>query len=86
MKWVLARCRGEVDAVESPIGYLPKVDDIDINGLGNISKEALVDLLSIDTESWKDEIKDQAAFLDKFDRLPKEIRSQYEALVKRLGV
>ncbi len=33
LMWMLKRCKGEVDAVETPIGYLPKAEDIDITGL-----------------------------------------------------
>ncbi len=85
LKWIVARCNGTVDAVESPIGYLPKVGDIDIDGLEGITADTMKDLLNIDKTSWAGEIKDQAEFLAKFDRLPKEIRAQYDALVKRLG-
>lgn len=86
LKWILARAKGEVDAVESPIGYLPKVEDIDITGLEDINADTVKGLLSIDMESWETEVKDQAEFLLKFDRLPKEIKDQHEALAKRLSV
>jgi phosphoenolpyruvate carboxykinase (GTP) len=85
LKWILARCEDKVDAVETPIGYIPKVEDIDINGLDDMTCETIKGLLSIDRESWAGEIKDQAEFLAKFDRLPKEIQDQYNALVTRLG-
>ncbi|MFA6309022.1 MAG: phosphoenolpyruvate carboxykinase (GTP) [Clostridia bacterium] len=84
LKWILARCEGKVDAVKTAIGYIPKVEDVDINGLDDITSETIKGLLGIDKESWAGEIKDQAEFLEKFDRLPKEIRDQYNALVKRL--
>lgn len=86
LRWILARCNGEVDAVETPIGYLPKVDDIDVTGLEKIDRATIENLLTIDKDSWAEEVKDQAAFLEKFDRLPAEIRNQYDALVKRLGL
>lgn len=86
LKWILARCNGEVDAIESPIGYIPKAEDIDITGLEDegITIDVLKDLLSIDKDSWTQEVKEQAVFLERFDRLPKEIKNQYDALVKRL--
>jgi len=83
--WILARCNGEVDAVESPIGYLPKAEDIDLDGT-DIDLDTLKGLLSIDMDSWTEEVKDQAAHLAKFEKLPEEIKAQYEALKKRLGV
>jgi len=87
LKWILARCKGEVDAVESPIGYLPKPEDIDLTGIEDeVSRDTLKDLLSVDKESWKEEHKSIGEFFEKFDRLPKEIRDQHAALAKRLGI
>ncbi|HHV99743.1 MAG TPA: phosphoenolpyruvate carboxykinase (GTP) [Clostridiaceae bacterium] len=87
LKWILDRCEGKVDAVESPIGYLPDVNDIDLTGIEDeVSKETLANLLSIDKESWKEEINSQSEFFAKFDRLPAEIKKQQEALIKRLGI
>ncbi|MCR4434993.1 MAG: phosphoenolpyruvate carboxykinase (GTP) [Clostridiales bacterium] len=86
LKWIVSRCKGEVDAVESPIGYLPKVQDIDTDGL-DISGETMEALLSIDKEAWNEEVKDQAAFFEKFgDRLPAKLKEEYAALVNRLGL
>ncbi len=86
LKWILERCKGEVDALESPIGYLPEEDGIDTTGM-DMPGETIKALLSVDKESWKDEVKDQAAFFEKFgDRMPREILNEYEALVKRLDI
>lgn len=83
--WILARCNNEVEAVESPIGYLPKPEDIDIEGT-DIDMDTLKGLLSIDKEAWAEEVKDQEAHLAKFEKLPAEIKAQYENLKKRLGL
>lgn len=83
--WILARCNNEVDAVESPIGYLPKPEDIDLEGT-DIDLDTLKGLLSIDRDAWAEEVKDQEAHLAKFEKLPAEIKNQYENLKKRLGV
>lgn len=85
LKWIIARCNNEVEAVETPIGYLPNAEDIDITGLEGITIDTVKGLLNIDKDTWKEEVKDQESFLAKFDRLPKEIRNQYEALAKRIG-
>ena len=82
--WILARCNDQVDAVESPIGYLPKVEDIDIEGT-SITKEVLAELLSIDKESWMQEVEDQKAHLAQFEKLPAELQAQYEALAARIA-
>lgn len=83
--WILARCNNEVEAVESPIGYLPKPEDIDLEGT-DIDLDTLKGLLSIDRDAWAEEVQDQAAHLAKFEKLPAEIKNQYENLKKRLGV
>ena len=55
--WILARCEGKVDAVETPIGYVPKPEDINIEGLDGVTVDTIKDLLSIDTQSWLDDVK-----------------------------
>jgi len=86
LKWVISRCKDEVDAEETPIGYVPKAEDIDMDGLESVSGDTLKRLLNVDRELWKDEARDQAKFLEKFDRLPEEIRKEHEGLCARLGI
>lgn len=85
LKWILERCGNSVDAVESPIGYLPKQQDIDMTGLDSISPDVLGKLLTLDYDAWKDEVADQAAFLEKFERLPAAVKKQHSQLLKRFG-
>ncbi len=82
--WILARCNNEVDAVESPIGYLPKPEDIDLEGT-EITPEVLKGLLSIDKEAWTQEVEDQKTHLERFEKLPKELWEQYNALAARIA-
>ena len=82
--WILARCNNEVDAVESPIGYLPKPEDIDLEGT-EITQEVLKGLLSIDKEAWTQEVEDQKTHLERFEKLPKELWEQYNALAARIA-
>lgn len=84
LKWIVDRCNGNGEAVETPIGYVPSKGAIDTTEL-DISQEVMDALLSIDKEAWAEEIKDQEEFLKKFDRLPQEIIEQKEALKKRFG-
>ena len=83
--WILARCEGKVDAVESPIGYLPKPEDINVEGL-DISEDTLKDLLSVDRESWKADIENIREFYAQIgDHVPAELYEELAALEKRLG-
>ena len=79
------RCEGEVGAKETPIGYVPEIDDLDMEGL-DISKETLADLLNVDKDIWKDEAAGIEEFYKKFgDRLPAELKKQLDELKARLA-
>ena len=55
--WILARCEDKVDADLTPIGYVPKPEDINIEGLDGVTVDTIRDLLSVDVESWKADCK-----------------------------
>ena len=83
--WILARCEHKVEARESAIGYLPYAKDIDTSGL-DISDATLEDLLTVDKESWKADIKNIKEFYALVgDRVPGEMYEELDALEKRLG-
>lgn len=85
LMWILDRCEGKVDAVETPIGYEPKPEDINIEGL-DIDLDTIKGLLNVDIDLWKEEAKGIEEFYAKFgDKLPAELKNQLENLKKRLG-
>ncbi|HQC35839.1 MAG TPA: phosphoenolpyruvate carboxykinase (GTP), partial [Bacillota bacterium] len=71
--WILARCEGKVDAIETMIGYSPRPEDINIEGLEGFDRETLAELLKVDPEAWVDEIKGIREYFSIFDRLPQEL-------------
>ena len=80
--WILDRCEGKADAVESPIGYLPK--EIDTTDL-DISDEVMNELLSVEKDVWLEDVEDQKKYFAQFgDRLPKEITEELEKLEANL--
>ena len=84
LKWVIERCKGGGEAEETPIGYVPTRSAIDRKGL-DVSADALKELLRVDREGWRANLRSQAEFFEKFgDRLPAGIREEYEALARRL--
>jgi len=84
LKWIVARCHGEADAVETPLGWMPTAENLNLQRLG-LSKEDADVLLGIDRAAWQEEVSAQGEFLQQFgDRLPESIRQQHEALQKRL--
>lgn len=84
LMWILDRCEGKDNAVMTPIGYEPRPEDINTEGL-DIDLDTLTELLKVDKEIWKEEAKGIREFYKKFgDRLPKELRQQLDELEKRL--
>ena len=84
LSWILDRCEGKVDAVETPIGFGPKVEDINTEGL-SIDETTIANLLNVDKELWKEEVKGIHEFYDKFgDRLPKELTAGLQTLENNL--
>ncbi|MBR5311155.1 MAG: phosphoenolpyruvate carboxykinase (GTP) [Oscillospiraceae bacterium] len=84
LMWILGRCDGDADAVETAIGYEPRPEDINIEEL-DITKETLADLLSVDKELWKTEAEGIREFYKKFgEKLPKELMAELEKLEKNL--
>ncbi len=84
LMWILGRCDGTADAVETEIGFEPKPEDINIEGL-DITKETISDLLSVDKELWKTEAEGIREFYKKFgEKLPKELMAELEKLEKNL--
>lgn len=85
LDWILKRCEETVDADETAIGYVPKPEDINLEGC-SVDKETLKGLLNVDTETWKKEAEGIKEFYKKFgDRLPKELEEELEALESRLN-
>ena len=85
LMWILDRCEGKDNAVMTPIGYEPRPEDINTEGL-DIDLDTLTELLKVDKEIWKEEAKGIREFYKKFgDRLPKELRQQLDELEKRLN-
>ncbi|NLM61054.1 MAG: phosphoenolpyruvate carboxykinase (GTP) [Clostridiales bacterium] len=87
LEWILKRAFDEIDAVETPIGYMPRPEDINIEGL-DLDLDTMKDLLSVDVKYWKEDVENIKQFYAKFDEfntLPQELRDQLAALEKRLG-
>ncbi len=86
LDWIIDRCEGDVEAVETAIGYEPKPEDINVEGLEGITTETIADLLSVDNGLWLEETKGIEEFYAKFgDKLPKELSEELEALKARLS-
>jgi phosphoenolpyruvate carboxykinase (GTP) len=84
LKWIIDRCQGRAYASETSIGWMPRPDDIDLDGL-SISREQFKQLQTVSNEEVKAEILSQEElFLKLAGDLPKEMIFQRELLVARL--
>ena len=85
LNWIIDRCEGKVDAKETAIGYVPNVDDIDIEGL-DLTKDQLAGILEVDKDLWMKETDGIEEFYAKFgDKLPKALRNELNGLKERLA-
>jgi len=83
--WILERCAGKVDATETPIGYVPKAEDINIEGL-DLTVDTIRDLLSIDRDAWLADCDNIEEFYDFIgDHVPAELRDELASLRERLS-
>jgi phosphoenolpyruvate carboxykinase (GTP) len=84
LKWMLDRIEGRAQATDTPIGYVPTPDSLDLDGL-SIPRKNLDELLAVDPADWTQELTETGKFFEKFgDRLPDEIRAEHKALADRL--
>ena len=86
LDWILARCEDKVDAVETAIGYVPKAEDINIEGLEDITLDTIKDLLTVDKASWLEDVANIKEFYALVgDRVPAEMYEELAALEARLN-
>ena len=84
--WIIKRCEGKIDAELTPIGYVPKAEDIDVEGLDGISVDTIKELLSVDTESWLADVENIKEFYALVgDSVPAELKEELAALEARLS-
>ena len=84
LEWILKRCDNEVDAVETAIGYVPKPEDINLEGLKDFDEEKLASILQVDNAKWAQEAAGVEEFYKKFgDKLPQELRDELNGLEER---
>ncbi len=85
LKWIVDRCQGRLEAVESPLGWMPRKQDLVWDGL-DVSNETFGELMSLDREDWTEELRLHEQFFAQFhDRLPRELALKRELLLARLS-
>jgi len=85
LKWIVERCRGDANANEALLGWVPSAHDFDLDGLDGFNAERLEQAQSTDVEEWRREVLQQdELFMRLYSHLPKEIIFQRELLIARL--
>ncbi|TDV50757.1 phosphoenolpyruvate carboxykinase (GTP) [Actinophytocola oryzae] len=85
LKWAIERLEGKAAAVETPIGYVPTADDLDLSGL-DVSKEEIEAALKFDADEWRAELPLIDEWFDKMGaKLPTLLRAELDALKTRLS-
>ena len=86
LMWILARCEGKVDADMTAIGYIPKAEDINIEGLDDVTLDTIKELLTVDTASWLEDVENIKEFYKTVgDRVPAAMYDELAALEARLS-
>ncbi|MFH0992782.1 MAG: phosphoenolpyruvate carboxykinase (GTP) [bacterium] len=84
LKWIFARADGLAPAIDTPIGRMPRPEDLDLSGL-DIAEDTIAQLLAIDRDSWLKETEAIERYYERYgDRLPPGLRAELENLKKRL--
>jgi len=85
LKWIFQRVNGKASAVECPIGWVPRYEDMYWKGLEDYTKDKFNNVMTIDREPWKKELLSHEELFSQFyDKLPKEFFFIRELLLSSL--
>ncbi len=85
LKWIVERARGRAISIESPIGWMPRYEDLDWRGLEDLTRQQFNDLMSVDRDLWQQELlAHEELFIKLYDRLPKELLFIRELILSSL--
>ena len=91
LDWIIRRCEGKVDAVETPIGFLPKKGDINLKGIEDeVTSEVEDKLLAVDIDLWKKEIAEMRRYYNddikaKGGNIPQALYDELDKIEARLN-
>ncbi|EHY89584.1 phosphoenolpyruvate carboxykinase (GTP) [Saccharomonospora azurea] len=86
LKWIIERIEGKASAQETPVGFVPRAEDLDLDGLD----EPLADIqaaLDVNPDEWRQEIPLIEEWFDKIgrDKIPSALLDELESMKQRLG-
>ncbi len=84
LKWIFGRCDGTAEAVDTPIGMVPTMGALDLDGL-NLDDAAIAELLKVDVDGWLQEIPSIIEYYESFgSHCPEELKQEVKELRQRL--
>jgi phosphoenolpyruvate carboxykinase (GTP) len=82
LKWILDRVHNRTEALELPLGFIPRYRDIEWTGLSEITEQRFNQLMNIDAVEWSKELQSRGEFFEKLgDHVPKIFRSIQQQLL-----
>jgi phosphoenolpyruvate carboxykinase (GTP) len=85
LKWVVERMEGTAEAAETPIGYVPTIESLDLDGL-DVSRDEIAAALAVDRDEWRAELPSINAWFEQFgDKLPTVLWTELDGLKARLS-
>ncbi|MCC7248378.1 MAG: phosphoenolpyruvate carboxykinase (GTP) [Lysobacter sp.] len=85
LEWMIARVKGEAEATQTPIGALPRAEDVNLDGL-SLSDEARAKLFGFDTTAWREEFVGIGEYLDEYGpRMPAALKAEQARILAELG-
>jgi len=86
LKWICGRVEGKADGERTPIGFLPTLKSLDLEGLA-VDRGSLSRLLEVDQDGWRRELDDIGSYYERLgDRLPKRLWEELKSMRSRLDV
>ena len=85
LEWIIRRCKGSADAVETAIGYLPTDDGLNLDSV-NLNEGDWAALRHVDKEQWLSEMQDVGEYLRSYgDRTPSKLLDEHQRVVNNLS-
>ena len=85
LEWMIARVKGQANAVETPIGHLPTAADLNLDGIA-LSDEDKAKLFGFDHAGWQAELDSIGQYLDEYGpRMPQALKDEQQRIAAALG-
>jgi phosphoenolpyruvate carboxykinase (GTP) len=86
LEWIIGRREGKAGAADSPIGYVPRPQDLDLDEIDGVSQEQLAELLAVKPDEWKTELEGQSKFFETLKPdMPERLLAEREKVAKRFA-